>query len=159
MTIRPAEARDIPGVLALLAQVLSLHADLRPDVFIPGTTKYSAEELLALFRDETRRSYVAVDEADRVLGYALCILCPPSQASNTVPFSSLYIDDLCVDRTLRGQHIGSALFSFVKEEARALGCYQVTLNVWEGNDGARAFYEKMGMKPQKTQMELVLEES
>ena len=53
-------------------------------------------------------------------------------------------------------HVGSALFEFAKEEAKRLGCYELTLNVWEGNDGARHFYEKMGMKPKETQMEYIL---
>ena len=32
----------------------------------------------------------------------------------------------------------------------------MTLNVWEGNDAARAFYDKMGMRPKETQLELIL---
>ena len=40
--------------------------------------------------------------------------------------------------------------------AREQGCYDVTLNVWEGNDNARAFYEKMGMFVKETQMETIL---
>ena len=37
-----------------------------------------------------------------------------------------------------------------------MGCYEVTLNVWEGNDTARRFYEKMGMVTKETQMEFIL---
>ena len=40
MKIRKAEEKDIPRLLALLGQVLQIHAEIRPDVFIPGTTKY-----------------------------------------------------------------------------------------------------------------------
>ena len=32
-----------------------------------------------------------------------------------------------------------------KQEAKGLNCYRLTLNVWEGNDSAKAFYDKMGM--------------
>ena len=73
-----------------------------------------------------------------------------------VPFKSFYIDDLCVDSSARGQHLGSQLFEFVKSAARDLGCYEITLNVWEGNDSARLFYEKMGMRVKETQMEFIL---
>ena len=41
MKIRKAEAKDIPRLLALLEQVLQIHAEIRPDIFIPGTTKYT----------------------------------------------------------------------------------------------------------------------
>ena len=61
-----------------------------------------------------------------------------------IPFTALFIDDLCVDAKTRGQHIGELLFEYVKEEAKRLGCYEVTLNVWAGNTSAEKFYEKMG---------------
>ena len=41
MKIRKAEEKDIPRLLALLEQVLQIHAKIRPDIFIPGTTKSS----------------------------------------------------------------------------------------------------------------------
>jgi ribosomal protein S18 acetylase RimI-like enzyme len=73
-----------------------------------------------------------------------------------VPFTSLFIDDLCVDASARGQHIGEQLFEHVKSEAKRLGCYEVTLNVWEGNDSARGFYDKMGLKVKESMMEFIL---
>ena len=74
-----------------------------------------------------------------------------------VPFKSLFIDDLCVDQHARGQHIGESLFEYVKNEAKRMGCYEVTLNVWAGNTSAEKFYEKMGMKTKERQMEYILE--
>ena len=41
MKIRKAEEKDIPRIMELLGQVLQIHAEIRPDVFIPGTTKYT----------------------------------------------------------------------------------------------------------------------
>ena len=57
----------------------------------------------------------------------------------------------------RGQHIGERLFEYVKNEAKRMGCYEVTLNVWAGNTSAEKFYEKMGMKTKERQMEYILE--
>ena len=48
MTIRKAEEKDIPRMIELLGQVLQIHADIRPDIFIPGTTKYTVSELTEL---------------------------------------------------------------------------------------------------------------
>lgn len=45
-----------------------------------------------------------------------------------VPFTSLFIDDLCVDAKARGQHIGESLFEYVKSEAKRLGCYITSRN-------------------------------
>lgn len=77
-------------------------------------------------------------------------------SNNMVQFQSLFIDDLCVDRFARGQHIGESLFDYVKQEAKRMGCYEVTLNVWAGNTSAEKFYEKMGMKTKERQLEYIL---
>ena len=156
MEIRRAGEKDLDMVLKLLSEVLEIHAKIRPDIFISGTTKYNREELKAIFRDETTPVYVAVDEKDQVMGYAFCMIKNQPKSDNLVPYRSIYIDDLCVDESWRGHHVGEALFDFVREEARRMGCYEITLNVWEGNDSARKFYDRMGLKPQKTQMELIL---
>ena len=71
-------------------------------------------------------------------------------------FTTLFIDDLCVDQNARGRQIGKKLYQHVLKFAKEKGCYDVTLNVWEGNDNARAFYEKMGMFVKETQMEVIL---
>ena len=73
-----------------------------------------------------------------------------------IQFKSMFIDDLCVDSSCRGQHIGEQLFEHVKSEAKKIGCYEVTLNVWTGNFGAEHFYEKMGMKTKERTMEFIL---
>lgn len=154
--IRRASEKDIKKVTDLLSQVLEIHAKIRPDIFISGTTKYTADELLQIFKDDSKPVYVAVDAEDKVVGYAFCELKQQPFSNNMIPFFSLFIDDLCVDTNIRGMHIGQRLFEYVKEEAARLGCYEVTLNVWEGNDSAKAFYEKMGMTPKETQMEYIL---
>lgn len=74
MNIRRANENDIPRLLELLEQVLQIHADIRPDIFIPGTTKYTNEELSQMIKDDTRPIYVAADENDNCLGYAFCQL-------------------------------------------------------------------------------------
>ena len=146
MMIRDAKEKDIPRILKLLEQVLQIHADIRPDIFIPGTTKYTIDELREILKNKEKPIFVAVDEADVCVGYA----------NNMVPFKSLYIDDLCVDQEVRGQHIGESLFEYVKNEAKQRGCYEVTLNVWTGNTSAEKFYEKMGMRTKERQMEYIL---
>ena len=148
--------KDIPRILELLKQVLQIHADIRPDIFIPDTTKYTTDELTELLKNKEKPVYVAVNEDDVCIGYAFCQLQEQPFSNNMVPFKSLFIDDLCVDQEARGQHIGESLFEYVKSEAKQLGCYEVTLNVWAGNTPAEKFYEKMGMQTKERQMEYIL---
>ena len=156
MMIRKAEERDIPRIMELLGQVLQIHADIRPDIFIPGTTKYTADELKELLKNKEKPIYIAANEADVCVGYAFCQLQEQPFSINMVQFKSLFIDDLCVDQQARGQHIGESLFEYVKNEAKRMNCYEVTLNVWAGNASAEKFYEKMRMKAKERQMEYIL---
>lgn len=156
MKIRNAQPKDSEKIINLLQQVLELHAKIRPDIFIPGTTKYTPEELTGILNDEEKPVYVAVDDNDYVLGYAFCQIKEQPFSTNMIPFKSMFIDDLCVDSTCRGQHIGEQLFDYVKAQAKKIGCYEVTLNVWAGNTGAERFYEKMGMKTKERMMEYIL---
>ena len=157
MTIRKATENDIPKIIGLLGQVLQIHADIRPDIFIPGTTKYTNEELSQMLKDETNPIYIAADENDVCAGYAFCQLREQPFSNNMVQFKSFFIDDLCVDKNTRGQHIGEKLFEHVKSEAKKMGCYEVTLNVWAGNTPAEKFYEKMGLKTKERQLEYILQ--
>ena len=154
--IRPAEERDLPRVGELLLQVNEVHHEIRPDLFKTNTRKYNDAELRAVL--ENPDAPVFVCEADgKTVGYAFCkILKYLQPESNLVPITSLYLDDLCVDSAARGRGIGTALYRFVLDYAKSIGCHNVTLNVWEGNDAALAFYRKCGMTVQKTCMETIL---
>ena len=116
--VRRAQDKDIKRVTELLAQVLELHADLRPDLFIHGTTKYTENQLSDIFADEKTPVFVAVDDCDTVQGYAFCILKEPAFATNMTDIKTLYIDDLCVDSNARGRHIGTTLFDYVMDFAK-----------------------------------------
>ena len=74
MTIRRAAAKDMPRIQELLWQVELVHHAIRPDLFKNGGRKYTDEELAAILADDTRPVLAAVDENDRLLGYAFCML-------------------------------------------------------------------------------------
>lgn len=72
MNIRRAEEKDIPRIIELLKQVLQIHADIRPDIFISGTTKYTTDELVKMINDDKKPIYVAVNGSGICVGYAFC---------------------------------------------------------------------------------------
>lgn len=156
MEIRKARKDDLNGIEKLLVQVNNLHVELRPDIFVANAVKYDEEKFDALISSDKTPVFVAVDDEGKVLGHLFCSIRDYKQVAVYKDFKTLFIDDLCVDETTRGQGVGKALYEFAIGYAREKGCYDVTLNVWEGNKSARAFYEKMGMFPKETQMEYVL---
>ena len=141
---------------ALLMQVERIHHEGRPDLFRVGRKKYTDEELRELIHDDSRPILVAADEKDAVMGYAFCIFQQYQNHNIMTDIKTLYIDDLCVDETIRGRHVGKTLYDSVLEFARQNGCYNVTLNVWSCNESAMKFYEACGLKPQKVGMEVIL---
>ena len=156
MKIRRAQTGDIPRLGELLVQVCRVHSQGRPDLFRADGRKYSDQQLRALLEDPDRPVLVAVDEADRVLGYAFCVYQRRRGEGALQDMTTLYLDDLCVDEACRGRHVGRALYEAVLELAKNAGCYNVTLNVWSCNEGAMRFYEACGLKPQKVGMEVIL---
>ena len=156
MNIRRATEKDIAGINKLLYQVHRIHAEGRPDIFRLGNKKYNDDELCTIIADDNTPIFVAVDESETVLGYAFCIYEEVKDNLSLMDRKTVYIDDLCVDATLRGQHIGTRLYEHVQAESRKEGCAAITLNVWCLNEGAMHFYEKLGMKPLKVVMENTL---
>ena len=155
MTIRLAEKRDIPGMIALLHQVGDVHHEIRPDIFRTGCIKYTPAELEELLRDETRPIFVAMD-GEFVAGYCFCQHREYRDSTALTDRKELYIDDLCVDENCRGKGIAKSLYAHVTDYAKNCGCAFVTLNVWCGNNGAMKFYEAMGMNARSITMETKL---
>ena len=157
MLIRRAIAADIPDLLRLLVQVCNVHQDIRPDIFKRDGVKYTESDLTELLADETRPVWCAVEDG-QFLGYCFCQWEGTPDGSVGFARKELYIDDLCVDEAARGKGVATELFRYVTAVAKSEGTNFITLNVWEGNS-ARSFYDKMGMKPRKTTLELPLEET
>ena len=152
-TIRKACKDDIPSIINLLHQVNMVHWEIRPDLFRPHTTKYDEQELAALLDNDYTPIFVYDDGG--VQGYAFCQISETTGQRLLQDIKTLYIDDICVDHKVRGRGVGKALFAYVCHYARTIGCHNITLNVWEGNAAALSFYASMGMKVQKTGMEIV----
>ena len=153
MQIRKAQEKDIDRINELLYQVCMIHHQGRPDLFKAGTRKYTDQQLIGILHDEQTPVFAAVDDDDKLMGYAFCIFKQVKDDNILTDVKSLYIDDLCIDECFRSQGIGKALYLAVKEFAQQNGCYNLTLNVWSCNTSALEFYKRCGFTPQKTVME------
>ena len=152
--IRKANKEDIKRIIELLHQVNMVHHVIRPDLFKPHTTKYNEQELEVMLNVSNKPIFV-YDEGD-VRGYAFCQITEVKDDQLLQDIKPLYIDDICVDENARGKHVGTALYEYVRDYAKSIGCNNITLNVWEGNEPALHFYRNMGMQVQKTTMEIIL---
>ena len=152
--IRKAEKKDIPGLINLLYQVDAVHNGIRTDLFKGNTAKYNEQEHEEILKEDSKPIFVYDD--GKILGHAFCQMNEVKNHRLLQDAKTLYIDDICVDELSRGRHIGKALYEYVRDYAKSIGCHNITLNVWEGNDSAYNFYKRMGMHIQKTGMETIL---
>jgi len=149
--IRKARVEDIPRIIDLLHQVNMVHYYCRPDLFKPNTTKYNEAQLEDIIADD--RTPVFVYDDGGVIGYAFGQIEEVKDDLLLQDMRTMYVDDICVDEQSRGKHVGKALYEYIRDYARLVGCQTLTLNVWEGNDSALSFYRNMGMEVRKTCME------
>ncbi|WP_232053021.1 GNAT family N-acetyltransferase [Leptotrichia trevisanii] len=154
--IRLAQEKDIPKIENLLEQILLIHHEGRPDIFKANGKKYTAKELTEMLNDSSKPIFVATDEKDNVIGYIFCIFKRQTNHNVLTDIKTLFIDDLCVDESTRGQNIGKKLYDFALDFAKKEGCYNLTLDAWANNTGAVRFYERLGMKVQKYVFEEIL---
>lgn len=155
MGIRRATVADIPVLNQLLQEILLVHHEARPDIFRPTGQKFSSSNLEE--RMSNPETPVFVYEVDgQVLAHLFCQI---SVVDSPVlePNKTLFIEDLCVTKAARGQQIGKKLYDFAVDLAKTEGCHNLTLDVWDDNLGAKSFYERQGLKNQKTRMELRLD--
>jgi len=56
----------------------------------------------------------------------------------------LFVDELCVHDSCRGQGIGTRMMEDARALAKAFGCTDMQLGVYPQNDAAVGFYQKCG---------------
>ncbi|MGT2910511.1 N-acetyltransferase family protein [Streptococcus cameli] len=156
MTIRKASKTDIPALNNLLQDILLVHHEVRPDIFKKEGQKFSQEELEAIIADPAKPVFVYEKDGE-VLGHLFCQI-QQLKAAVLEPIKTLFIDDLCVSNTARGQQIGQQLMDFAVDYAKEIKCHNLTLDVWDDNQATKRFYERQNLVPQKTRFEMVLTE-
>ena len=155
ITVRRAVPSDAERVSDLYFQMSEIHHEGRPDIFKPAIRKYTPNEFAQLISIKDFHVLIAEDEVGTVLGYAFCkVKC--FETSVVQPYRAFYIDDFCIDVDSRGNHVGKTLFEAARALASELDCDNIELNVWEFNESALKFYEKMGMTTQRRCMEIKL---
>ena len=88
-------------------------------------------------------TFVAIDAAGAPVGL---IALRPSEDYFT-GHGRAYVETLVVAPEAEGRGVGAALMRHAETWARARGFAEVSLDVFAGNDRARAFYERLGYRP------------
>ncbi|HEX8910637.1 MAG TPA: GNAT family N-acetyltransferase [Anaeromyxobacteraceae bacterium] len=134
--IRRAEARDVPEILALIA-------DLAAYERAPQEATATAEDLLRDGFSSSPRFFVELAEWDgKVAGFAFWFF----NYSTWQGRPGLYLEDLFVRPAFRGHGLGKALLVHLARVALAEGCRRFQWQVLDWNAPAIGFYEALGAR-------------
>jgi ribosomal protein S18 acetylase RimI-like enzyme len=144
ITVRFADARDVPALVALNRVVQALHAEAEPSFFRPVDDLPGIEGFhLKALGGEGRYTLVAELE-DEVVGYASVELQRRGAHTFAWAHSRLHVHQVSVDPRCRRRGVGRALMAGVDALAAELSTTQVALDSWTFNTGARRFFEALG---------------
>ncbi|HWK97911.1 MAG TPA: GNAT family N-acetyltransferase [Pseudolabrys sp.] len=135
VTIREAEKRDLPGVLALYAQ-----PDLDDGKVLPAIDAERIFDRFARYPDYTL--YVAELDSRIVGTFALLIM----DNLGHLGAPSAVVEDVAVGPSLHSRGVGRAMMGFAMERAKEKHCYKIVLSSNARRERAHAFYENIGFE-------------
>ena len=132
-TIRKATKNDMPEVLALIKQLAEFEKE-------PNAVEVTANDLEKDGFGENPAFFCYVAEVNaKVEGIALGY-----HRYSTWKGKVIHLEDLIVNKSLRGSGIGSALLDEFIKHAHRLGVKRINWEVLDWNESAINFYESKG---------------
>jgi ribosomal protein S18 acetylase RimI-like enzyme len=144
VTIRRATAQDYEAVCEIIEQVDALHREALPHIFREsGGPVRERVYMLDLLADEDHGLFV-VEVERQVVGFLHVTVRDAPPIPILVPRRVAVVDNIAVKEAHRRAGLGRALMSRAEQWAQAKGAVEVELNVYEFNETAIAFYERLG---------------
>ena len=157
MTIRPATAADIPGVLPLVDRLAALHRQWDPQRYDykPDTGQMYRNWLTQRAQDPASVFLVADHErlmADVpfIVGFLIGTIEQNLRIYQTERFG--FIHDVWVEPDYRNEGIGRQLAIRAVEQFKNLAVTQIRLETATINDPARKLFASVGFRPATTEM-------
>jgi GNAT superfamily N-acetyltransferase len=135
--IRSARAADLPRLFELYAQ-LAIESDEPPRT----PTANDARAFHDVLADP--RQTVLVAEVDGRLAGAATLIIIPNATHGGAPYA--IAENVVVDAPMRGHGLGQALIRRAADDARAAGCYKLSLTSRLVREDAHRFYERLGFR-------------
>jgi GNAT superfamily N-acetyltransferase len=158
ITIRAATAQDYDDLCALIDQVDTLHRERLGQLFQkPSGPVRDRDYILGLIANKDVGLFVS-EAAGVVIGFVHVAVWESPPAPIFVLRRYAVVDSLFVHPRLRRTGVGRALMERAQQWAVAQGASEVELTVYDFNDIARAFYERLGYDTRSRRMYLPLEQ-
>ena len=142
-TVRYAKKKDLDRINALRKQLHDLHCTGKPDIFQKPFGDKLTAEIRKMYHNKDGILVVSEKDEDiQGFAYAVCYTIKDSPYWDERKYCK--ICEVCVDKALRGQGIGTELVEYIGKESAEKGFEKLEMEVWEFNAAACAFWEKRG---------------
>lgn len=147
--IRPADDRDLDGVMALYEEFHAFHVAGVPErlrAMVPlsaAEREELREQLRAILLDPQAALFVA-EEAGALIGLAEVYLRRDEEHPLRVAYTYGHLQSLMVRAASRREGVGRRLVAAAEDWARARGASELRLDTWEFAAGPLPFYERLG---------------
>jgi len=144
ISVRKATADDYNSLCKLFDEIDALHRDHLPHLFKkPGGAAREQDYYLGLIADENVALLVA--EADeKLVGFGHTIVRDTPVFPVFVPRRYAIVEGIVVKSGFQNHGIGRILMDKMQEWATTKGAASIELNVYEFNETAISFYERLG---------------
>ena len=144
ISVRKATADDYNSVCELFDELDVLHRDNLPHLFQkPGGAAREKDFYLGLIADENVAFFVA-EVVENLVGFVHAIVRDPPASPVFVPRRYAIVDGIVVKSGFQNRGIGRILMDKMQEWAIAKGATSIALHVYEFNEAAISFYERLG---------------
>jgi len=142
--VREARPQDLEGVYAVFSLADVLHRQAHPDIFQEAANSRDIKNYF-LAGIKAKDTMIFVAEANsQIIGAIIATMCQSAEIPLLVKRTYVSIDNLVVVGEYREQGVGQSLMEQVHLWAQKHDIKDVQLTVWDFNQGAITFYEKLG---------------
>ncbi len=134
---------DARLITQLNEEIQQLHHEMYPETFKAWEFDAIYTEVSELMAREDVSVYIAELEAEPV-GYVVCWPIVKEERAFSYAQKTLYVDQICVLETFRGNKIGTQLMNFVEEFAVENNCDFLEIHHWDANVQAEKLYNRLG---------------
>jgi len=150
--IRPATDVDAPTVARLNRDVQHVHAEAYPWMFkSPDFGSFTDEDARALIGRDTFITFIAEVEQQAV-GYTIAEERRRPETGRHYAPNMMLIHEISDKDSARRRGVGRSLIAAVHDYGQSVGISLLTLDTWQFNEPAQAFFKSCGLFPARIMM-------